>query len=113
MEIVDREFETDFAELLLRRYPVFVPSAYSIELDELFFEVCRLARVASFGRRGEQALGAAVHAVVADDPASAAHLSDARPRPRRFDSSPLVRSLRATATVLAGRMVRASEVVAR
>jgi len=67
-----------------------------------------------YGRREvAQALGVGVHAVVAHDPAVAAHLSDAAPRPRRFDASPLVRSLRAAAGVLAGRMARASEVVAR
>ena len=40
---------------------------------------------------------------VADDPRPAAHLSDGRTRPRRFDSSPLVRSLRSAATDLASR----------
>ena len=67
-----------------------------------------------YGRREvASALGVGVHAVVADDPGAAAHLSDGLPRPRRFDASPLVRSLRAAATVLAGRMARASEVVAQ
>lgn len=67
-----------------------------------------------YGRREvAQALGVGVHAVVAHDPTGAAHLSDGQPRPRRFDASPLVRSLRAAAGVLAGRMDRAGEVVAR
>lgn len=67
-----------------------------------------------YGRRElAKALGVGVHAVLADDPVAAAHLSDGRPRPRRFDSSPLVRSLRAAAGVLAGRVARAGEVVAR
>ena len=60
-----------------------------------------------------QALGVGVHAVVAHDSSVAGHLSDGEPRPRKFDSTPLVRSLRAAASVLAGRMARASEVVAR
>lgn len=58
-----------------------------------------------------RALGAEVDAVVARDPASAAHLSDGRPRPRRFDGGPLARSLRSTADALASRLERASEVV--
>ena len=67
-----------------------------------------------YGRREvAQALGVGVHAVVPDDPQAAAHLSDGVPRPRRFDSSPLVRGLRAAAGVLAGRMARESEVVAQ
>lgn len=67
-----------------------------------------------YGRREvAKALGVGVHAVVADDPPAAAHLSDGRPRPRKFDSSPLVRSLRAAAGVLAGRMARTTEVVGR
>lgn len=58
-----------------------------------------------------KALGVGVHAVVARDAASAEHLSDGRPRHRRFDSSPLVRSLRSAAEVLAGRLTRSSEAV--
>lgn len=58
-----------------------------------------------------KALGVGVHAVVAYDPASAEHLSDGRPRHRRFDSSPLVRSLRTAATLLAGRLERSTEAV--
>ena len=66
-----------------------------------------------YGRREvAAALGVGVHAVVADDPVAAAHLSEGTLRPRRFDGSPLVRSLRAAATVLAGRLTRAGEVLA-
>lgn len=65
------------------------------------------------GREVARALGVGVHAVVADDRHAAAHLSDGTPRPRRFDASPLVRSLRAAAAVLAGRMARTSETVGR
>jgi len=67
-----------------------------------------------YGRREvAKALGVGVHAVVADDAQAAAHLSDGAVRPRRFDASPLVRSLRAAAGVLAGRMARTSETVGR
>jgi hypothetical protein len=67
-----------------------------------------------YGRREvAKALGIGVHAVVAHDPQVAAHLSDGQPRPRRFESSALVRSLRAAAGVLAGRMAGASAAVAQ
>jgi len=63
--------------------------------------------------RGEigKALGLPVVADVARDPQPAAHLSDGVARPRRFDSSPLVRSLRAAATTLAGTLQRSTELV--
>jgi hypothetical protein len=50
-----------------------------------------------------------VVATVADDPTSAAHLSDGRPRSRRYDTSPLVTSLRATSDLLYRRLRRAAE----
>ncbi len=68
---------------------------------------------APYGRREvAAALGVGVHAVVPDDPASAAHLSDGVPRHRRFESAPLVRALRAAASVLAARMDATTQVVA-
>ena len=62
-------------------------------------------------REVTQALGVGLHAVIARDPVSAAHLSDGRPRQRRFDSAPLIRSLRAASALLAPRLARASEAV--
>ena len=44
-------------------------------------------------------------------PASAAHLSDGRTRPRRFDSSTLVRSIRGAASSLASTLQRSTELV--
>ncbi len=65
-----------------------------------------------YGRREmTAALGVGVHAVLARDPASAAHLSDGRPRHRKFDSAPLLRSLRAAALMLAARLERSTEAV--
>ena len=63
--------------------------------------------------RGEisRALGVSVIADVARDVHSAAHLSDGVARPRRFDSSPLVRSLRGAATTLAANLQRSTELV--
>jgi hypothetical protein len=63
--------------------------------------------------RGEisKALGAPAIAEVAHDPQAAAHLSDGAPRPRRFDSSPLVRSLRGAASTLATTLQRSTELV--
>jgi hypothetical protein len=63
--------------------------------------------------RGEisRALALPVLAGIADDPSSAAHLSDGRPRPRRFDSSPLIRSLRTAAADLAQSLHRSAELV--
>ena len=60
-----------------------------------------------------KALGVPVVAAVADDPVSAAHLSDGRPRHRRFDSSPLVKSLHTTATALSARLQRTAERIGR
>jgi hypothetical protein len=57
------------------------------------------------------ALGVPVLADIADDPASAAHLSDGVPRHRRFESAPLIRSVRAAATSLAGTLQRTTELV--
>ena len=56
--------------------------------------------------RGEitKALGMPVLASIADDPSSAAHLSDGRPRPRKFESSALARSLQTTAASLSGHL---------
>ena len=64
--------------------------------------------------RGEisKALGLPVVADVAPTTRSAAaHLSDGRPRPRRFDSSPLVRSMRGAANGLATFLQRSTELV--
>ena len=63
--------------------------------------------------RGEisKALGVPVIADIARDPQAAVHLSDGAPRPRRFDSSPLVRSLRGAATTLAATLQRSTELV--
>jgi hypothetical protein len=51
-----------------------------------------------------KALGLPVVATVAHDPASAQHLSDGKARPRKFDSSPLAKSLHTTATGLSARL---------
>ncbi len=64
--------------------------------------------------RGEisKALGLPVLAdVVRGDPHVAAHLSDGRTRPRRFDSSSLVRSIRGAASSLASTLQRSTELV--
>jgi hypothetical protein len=63
--------------------------------------------------RGEisKALGVPVIADIARDPHAAAHLSDGATRPRRFDRSPLVRSLRGSATTLAATLQRSTELV--
>lgn len=58
-----------------------------------------------------QALGTRVSATIDADAAAAAHLSDGRPRPRRFDSSPLVRSVRAASTSLAAELQRTTELL--
>ena len=58
-----------------------------------------------------RSLGVPVVADIAEDRASAAHLSDGRPRSRRFDSSPLVRSLRAAAADLAQSLQRSADLV--
>lgn len=56
-----------------------------------------------------KALGLPVAATVAHDPEAAAHLSDGRPRSRRFDSSPLARSLHAAAGNLAETLRRSTD----
>ena len=56
-----------------------------------------------------QALGIPVVASVPRDLATAQHLSDGRPRTRKFDSSPLTRSLHTTAADLHARMQQAAE----
>ena len=63
--------------------------------------------------RGEisKALGLPVLTDVARDPQSAVHLSDGTTRPRRFDASPLVRSLRSAATTLAATLQRSTDLV--
>jgi hypothetical protein len=58
-----------------------------------------------------KALGVPVLSTVAHDPQAAAHLSDGRPRPRRFDTSPLIKSLQSLATTLAGRLDRSADLV--
>jgi hypothetical protein len=58
-----------------------------------------------------KALGVPVLGVVARDPHAAAHLSDGRPRPRRFDGSPLIKSLHSLATTLAGHVDRSADLV--
>jgi hypothetical protein len=58
-----------------------------------------------------KALGVPVLGAVAHDPQPAAHLSDGRPRPRRFDTSPLIKSLHSLATTLAGQLDRSSDLV--
>ncbi len=63
--------------------------------------------------RGEiaRALGVPVLSGVAHDAAAAAHLSDGRPRPRRFESSALVRGLRDTALLHAERLHASAELI--
>ena len=50
-------------------------------------------------------------AEIAADPQAAAHLSDGAHRPRRFDSSALVRSIRGAANALATTLQRSTELV--
>ena len=57
------------------------------------------------------ALGMPVLGGIPDDPPSAAHLSDGRPRPRKFDSGPLARSLHTTAARLAARLQRSADLI--
>ena len=56
-----------------------------------------------------KALGVPVVASVVDDPDSAAHLSDGAPRPRKFDATPLAKSLHTTATSLHSHLQRSAE----
>lgn len=63
--------------------------------------------------RGEisKALGTPVVSTIAVDPAVAAHMSDGRPRPRRYDASPLTRSIRDTASQFGSTLLRSAEMV--
>jgi hypothetical protein len=63
------------------------------------------------GTEVSKALGVPVLGVVASDPHAAAHLSDGRPRPRRFDASPLIKSLHSLATTLVGHLDRSADLV--
>ena len=58
-----------------------------------------------------KALGLPVVAEIAADTQAAAHLSDGAPRPRRFDSSAVVRSIRDAANALATTLQRSTELV--
>ncbi len=58
-----------------------------------------------------KSLGFPVIAELADDPATARHLSDGAPRSRKFDASALARSLHTTASQLAARFERSTELV--
>jgi len=58
-----------------------------------------------------KSLGTPVIAEIADDPATARHLSDGAPRARKFDSSKLTRSLHTAAAQLSGRFERSAELV--
>jgi hypothetical protein len=64
-------------------------------------------------RRGEiaRALDVPVITSIAHDRQSAAHLSDGCPRHRRFDTSPLIRSIRDAASQLSSRLQRSAELV--
>jgi len=57
------------------------------------------------------ALNVPVVASLPDDPVTAGHLSDGRPRHRKFDSAPLVRSLRSAAGTLCEELQRTSELI--
>ncbi|WP_152365206.1 hypothetical protein [Microlunatus speluncae] len=59
------------------------------------------------------ALGRPVRADLALDPPAAEHLSDGGPRPRRFERSPLTRSLHTTAQALRDHCVATDELVER
>lgn len=61
----------------------------------------------------EKALGIPVLASVPNDPISALHLSDGRPRGRKFPSSPLARSLQTTAASLSAQLQRSLAQVRR
>lgn len=58
-----------------------------------------------------KALGVPVAAAIADDATSASHLSDGTPRHRKFETAPLIRSVRGAATTLAGALQRTTELV--
>ncbi|HEX6760220.1 MAG TPA: hypothetical protein VF086_17710 [Propionibacteriaceae bacterium] len=65
-------------------------------------------------RRSEiaKALEVPVITTIADDRQTAAHLSDGRPRHRRFDTSPLIRSIRDASLQLSSTLQRSTELVA-
>jgi hypothetical protein len=65
-------------------------------------------------QRGEiaRALEVPVIASIAYDRQSAVHLSDGRPRHRRFDTSPLIRSIRDASSQLSSTLQRSAELVA-
>jgi hypothetical protein len=58
-----------------------------------------------------RALEVPVITSIADDRQTAAHLSDGRPRHRRFDTSPLIRSIRDASSQLSGRLQRSAQLV--
>jgi hypothetical protein len=58
-----------------------------------------------------KALDAPVITSIAHDQQTAGHLSDGRPRHRRFDSSPLIRSIRDASNQLSGMLRRSAEMV--
>jgi hypothetical protein len=58
-----------------------------------------------------RALDMPVITSIADDRQTAAHLSDGRPRHRRFDTSPLIRSIRDASSQLSGRLQRSAQLV--
>jgi len=59
-----------------------------------------------------KALGAPVITSIAHDPQTAAHFSDGQRRHRRFESSPLMRSMRDASSQLSATMQRSAELVA-
>jgi AcrR family transcriptional regulator len=58
-----------------------------------------------------RALGAPVISSIAYGRQTAAHLSDGRPRHRRFDTSPLLRSIRDASSQLSSRLQRSAQLV--
>lgn len=63
------------------------------------------------GAEISKALQLPIVASIADDPTSAGHLSDGRARHRKFDSAPLIRTLRNAASTLAGSLSRTTDLV--
>jgi hypothetical protein len=65
-------------------------------------------------QRGEiaRAIEVPVITSIAHDRQSAAHLSDGRPRHRRFDTSPLIRSIRDASSQLSSTLQRSADLVA-
>jgi hypothetical protein len=58
-----------------------------------------------------KALGVSTLGVVADDQRAAAHLSDGKPRPRKFNRSALITSLADLAAMLAARLERSADLI--